>query len=42
VIVQIAPALREKKSGVLLNPLSVAGILLGVFVMYVTNLLIPF
>jgi zinc transporter ZupT len=42
VIVQIAPAIREKESGVLLNPLSVAGILLGLLVMYVTNLLIPF
>ena len=40
VIVQIAPALRDKASGALLNPLSVAGVLLGVAIMYVTGLLI--
>jgi ZIP family zinc transporter len=43
VIVQIAPALREKGSGGgLLNPLAVAGVLTGLAVMYITNLLIPF
>ncbi|MEA2472965.1 MAG: zinc transporter, family [Thermoleophilaceae bacterium] len=40
VIVQISPALREKRGGALLNPLSVAGVLAGLAVMYVTNLLI--
>ena len=39
VIVQIAPVLRDK-GGALLNPLSVAGVLLGVGIMYATGLLI--
>jgi len=41
VIVQIAPSLRDK-TGALLNPLAVVGVLLGVAVMYTTGLLIPF
>ena len=40
VVVQIAPSLRDRASGSLLNPLSVAGVLLGVGVMYLTGLLI--
>jgi hypothetical protein len=40
VIVQIAPALRDRASGALLNPLSVVGVLAGVALMYVTGLLI--
>jgi zinc transporter ZupT len=39
VVVQIAPSLRDR-SGALLNPLSVAGVLLGVAVMYATGLLV--
>jgi ZIP family zinc transporter len=41
VVVQIAPALRDRR-GPLLNPLAVGGVLVGVAVMYATNLLIPF
>jgi zinc transporter, ZIP family len=40
VIVQIAPSLRDRASGALLNPLTVGGVLLGVAIMYVTGLLI--
>ncbi|MDQ3933389.1 MAG: ZIP family metal transporter [Actinomycetota bacterium] len=39
VIVQIAPSLRDR-GGALLNPLTVAGVLAGVAVMYATGLLI--
>jgi zinc transporter ZupT len=39
VAVQIAPSLRDR-GGALLNPLSVAGVLAGVAIMYVTGLLI--
>jgi zinc transporter, ZIP family len=39
VIVQIAPSLRDR-AGTLLNPLSVAGVLVGAGVMYATGLLV--
>ena len=39
VIVQIAPSVRDA-SGKLLNPLSAAGMLAGVLLMYATGLLI--
>ena len=39
VIVQIAPSIRDE-SGRALNPLSVAGLLAGIALMYLTSLLV--
>ena len=40
VIVQIAPSIRESKSGPLLSPLTAGGLLTGLLVMYVTGLMV--
>ena len=40
VVVQIAPSLRDRATGALLNPVSVAGVLAGLVLMYATGLLV--
>ena len=40
VVVQIAPSLRDRATGALLNPLAVAGLIAGMALMYATGLLV--
>jgi ZIP family zinc transporter len=40
VVVQIAPSLRDRRTGALLNPLAAAGVIAGIAVMYGTGLLV--
>jgi zinc transporter, ZIP family len=40
VVVQIAPSLRDSRTGALLNPLAAVGVIAGIALMYATGLLV--